>query len=291
MEFRTATLCAVLAALAAGCGLAEPDVGAPVPGVPGVAEARFELRVRSTDVLPVHVYFPAEADGRPRREGGGRAPGLVLVQGGFVEARDYRDLAARLAAGGRVVAVPEHGFDLALLALDNGRFARELLERPPAGSLLEGWVEPGRVAVAGHSLGGVVATKLALQGGWRALVLLASYPDDADADALAHLGRPSLTVAGEADCRAPVERVVAHAQLLPSPSVLATLAGVSHYQFTDSDAPDRHDAGCAPGIALELAHARIAAVADAFLRAADAGDPGLGVRELEPLEGVRVSVR
>lgn len=271
--------------LLSGCGLAAPTSGERV-GTELVARARFEVRARSTDLLPIDVYFPANADGTAR---GQDRPALVLLQGGFVDASDYGWLAERLAQRGFVVALPNHESELAILSQEDGAYARTLLVAPPEGSVLDRLVDGSHIAVAGHSLGGVVATKLALRGGFAALSLLASLPDPADAAALPSLGLPSLSLAGEADCSAELDEVRAGWAQLPSPSALAVVEGATHYQFTADDAPDVAR-GCAPTVPLEDSQRRISSALNAFLSAA-LTDGTLGEAELRAIDGVAVEVR
>lgn len=272
--------------LVSGCGLAAPPAG-ELTGTALVARARFEARVRSTDLLPIDVYFPANADGSAR---GQDRSALVLIQGGLVDASQYDWLAERLAQSGFVVALPHHESRLAILSLDDGLFARALLVEPPEGSLLEGLVAPERIAVGGHSLGGVVATKLSLRPGlFGAVALLASLPDPADAAALPSLGIPSLSLAGEADCSAALAELRDGWALLPSPSLLAVVEDATHYQFTRSDAPDV-ERGCAPTVPLEDSHRRISAVLAGFLTAA-LSDGSVGEAAIRAVDGVEVQVR
>lgn len=274
-----------------GCALPAPTSGTLLSSEPTpVAEALFQVRGRHTDLISVHVVFPSDERGVPARPAdGSRLPALVLVQGAFVATQDYLWLAEALAARGYVVALPEHPLDFALSATDNGRFARQLLTEPPAGSLLTDLVEPSRIAVAGHSLGGVVASKLALEGGFAALAFLASYPDSADADRIPSLGMPSLSLAGELDCLAPLSRVSDEASRLPSPSVLAVVQGATHYQFTASDQKDR-SSGCVPTLPLDTAHERMAELLSRFLNAALAGH-GTGADDLRQVPGTEVTER
>lgn len=248
--------------------------------------ARFEVRVRSTELLPVDVFFPSSPDGYPT---GGDHPALVLLQGGGVEVERYHWLAEALARGGLVVALPHHASRLAILSLEDGAFARQLLIDPPPGSLLTGAVHPDRIAVGGHSLGGVVAVKLALRGGFAAATLLASLPDPADADALPGLGVPTLSLAGAQDCQAALDEVRAGWEQLPSPSVLAVLSGATHYQFTDDDAPDRAR-DCPPAASLEESHRRITAALLAFLEPATSSGT-TGAEALRGIDGLTVEER
>jgi pimeloyl-ACP methyl ester carboxylesterase len=284
-----ALLCLWLAL--AGCTLPAPESGTLLDaGSTPVAQADFRVRARHTDLVSVRVVFPSDSLGRPvRPPEGSRLPALVFIQGGLVPPGDYLWLAHDLAARGFVVALPSHPLDLALSAIDNGRFARELLTSPPEDSLLEGLVDPERIAVAGHSLGGVVASKLALDGGFAALALLASYPDSADADRVPSLAVPSLSLAGELDCSASLPRVRAEAARLPSPSVFVVLQGVTHYQFTVSDQQDvARD--CLPATPLPVAHERISEVLVRFLLAALSGQ-GTGADDIRQVPGTEVTAR
>ncbi|QRN97477.1 alpha/beta fold hydrolase [Archangium violaceum] len=273
-----------------GCALPAPESGQLLRSEPTpIAEALFQVRARHTDLVPVRVVFPSDDQGRPVRPSeGSRLPALVFLHGGFVAPEDYLWLAEALASRGFVVALPSHPLGLALSATDNGRFARELLTSPPEGSLLQGLVDPARIAVAGHSLGGVVASKLALDGDFAALALLASYPDSADAGRVPSLAVPSLSLAGELDCTAPLPRVSDEASRLPPPSVFAVLQGVTHYQFTVSDRKDV-TGGCTPATPLDVAHERIAEVLSRFLLAALAGR-GTGADDIRQVPGTEVTV-
>ncbi len=268
----------------AGCGLAQPRVGQGVS--PGVAEAVFEHRAFGTDLVRTRVIFPANDDGTPRA---GPFPAVVFIQGGLVPEGRYRWWAEELARAGYVVALPAHDLSLAIFTIDTGAEARALLVEPPS-SLLSGLVDPRRIAVAGHSLGGVVAAKLVLQGGFQALLLEASLPDAPDEAALGHLPWPSLSLAGKNDCSAKLASVTAGSRTLASPTVLVVLDGVTHYQFTDSDREDVAK-GCASGVDLQTAHQRIAAASRAFLDAALGPSPSVGAARLREVPGAEVTVR
>jgi pimeloyl-ACP methyl ester carboxylesterase len=290
LSFMTLALAGLAASSLSGCELPAPQAGRLIDGGPHpIAEATFEVRARHTDLLPVRVLFPSDGEGRPALPEQGRRPALVFIHGGAVPPEQYRWLAERLARRGFVVALPSHTLDLAIFAIDNGRYARELLVSPPAGSLLQGLVDERRIGIAGHSLGGVVSTKLALEGGFGALGLLASFPDPADGPRLPSLGLPSLSLAGAQDCLAPLEETREAHALLPSPTVFASLEGVTHFQFTASEAEDLRR-NCPPTTELSVAHERIAETLERFLRAAlDTG--GTGADLLRGIPGLEVTER
>ena len=274
----------VYAAVAAcGCGLAAPERGTLLG--PGVGHAVFEARSNATELVDVRVVYPANEDGTAQA---GPFPALIFVQGGLVETGRYLWQAEALARAGIVVALPEHPLDLAIMSAENGAAARRLLVDPPARSVLSGLVSSSRIAVGGHSLGGVIATKLALGGGYRALVLEASYPDPADAAAVAGLSIPSLSLAGRADCSAKLATVAEKWQLLPPPTALVVLDGVTHYQFTDSDAEDVKRK-CSGG-SLDDAHAHIHEALRAFLDTAFVR-PAVGEAALKAVAGAEVTTR
>ncbi len=264
-----------------GCPLAAPERGEPVEGAPEVVRATFEVRANHTDVIEVKVFLPATAAAESTR-----SPALVFVQGGLVETDAYEWLAVRLAQRGVVVALPRHPLNLAFFSVGNGEAARELLVEPPEGSVLEGRVDAARVAVAGHSLGGVVATKLALDGGFSALALFASYPQGSDEDEARASALPVLSLAAEGDCQAPLEQVREGWRQFGGPRVLAVVEGAGHFQFTDRGEEDAAR-DCPPGISLDAAHDRIERVLWAFLSSAWSGGD-TGAAQMRDIEGVRV---
>lgn len=268
----------------AGCGLDAPQKGDMVSD--GIAQAHFEARGNSTDIVQLDVLFPSQGNGLPAP--GGPFAAVVFIQGGNVETERYAWQALELVKAGYVVAMPKHPLNLAFFSIENGAAARELLVNPP-NSVLTGLVDAERIGVAGHSLGGVVAVKLALLGGFKGLVVEASYADTADEPALKTFTVPTLSLAGEKDCDAALETVRKGWQKFPGGTVLATVAGATHYQFTESDAPDLKK-GCASGISLQEAHQRIGSALKRFFDAA-LFDGSTGVDSLKALDGVSVEVR
>jgi pimeloyl-ACP methyl ester carboxylesterase len=228
----------------------------------GVARADFDARSDGTPYT-VSVSFPAQADGSPKP---GAKPGVVLIPGGLVDYGHYLWLADALAARGYVVGVPEEPHDLAALDTNRTEGTRALL-RSNRG-LLANLVNT-HIAVMGHSLGAVVAAQGAVDGQFGALVLLAGYA--ADSDDVEGLTIPSLSLAGRADCDAKLADVQKGWERLPSPTFLVVVDGMTHYQFTDSQAQD--EGKCTPGISLDQAHATIASTVGDFLDGAIGGTP------------------
>ncbi len=270
--------------LLAGCGLPAPQKGDLV--TQGVAKAQFEARANGTDLVRITAYFPAKADGQPQP---GPKPAVVFIQGGFVQTEQYSWQAVALAEAGYVVAVPEHELALAFFTGDAGEAARQLLVSPPPMSVLDALVDPSRIAVAGHSLGSVVALKLALQGTFAAVALEAGFPDTADLSKLPSFTKPSLSLAGAQDCSAKLEGVREGWSSLSAPTALVVLPGVTHYQFTNSDAEDVKRK-CPPGRSLDEAHADMKAALLGFLAAALA-DGTVGEAALRAIPDATVEVR
>lgn len=276
------SLTAFCALFGASCQLASPQVGTAVS--PGVARADFEMRLNDTDLVKVPVFFPADESGHGLA---GPHPAAIFIQGGFVKPSRYEWQAQELARAGYVVALPQHFLDLAFFGVDIGEGARDLLVRPPT-SVLSELVDGNRVAVLGHSLGGVVAVKLALTGRFGALVLEASFPDQADVAAVAAWNRPSLVLAAQNDCSAKLDGVKSGWQQLASPTALMVLEGATHYQFTDSQAEDVQRK-CEPTASIDETHARITQALTAFL--GPALDGQLNADGLTAVQGTTLEVR
>lgn len=147
------------------------------------------------------------------------ASGLVLYPGARVPPDAYLPLAALLARGGHLVAVPQLTLNLAVL---EPNAARPLMARF---SQVAAW------AVGGHSLGGTVATRVAEEVGAAGLVLLASYPD-AGTD-LSRTDIRVLAVYGSEDALATPDEVREAAVRLPPDVELVEIEGGNHAQFGD----------------------------------------------------------
>lgn len=249
-----------LLAVATGCLRADGD--------------SFEVRVNGTDVVTMRLHAPTSSEGS---EAAGL--GIVFIQGGFVDATRYEWQALEWARHGAAVIVPEQVAELGFFSVDYGERAREVLaERSSPGM---------RFVVAGHSLGGVVAAKLAAQGTFDALILEASYPDSPDVAALEAMKLPSLSLGGSLDCSAKPETVHEGWLTLPSPTALVMVEGMTHYQFTDAQTED-DQRGCTPGITIDAAHEAVSAASLEFLATLNT-DGGVGT--YDAIDGVTVERR
>ncbi len=253
-----------LGCLLLGCG--PGDRSALKTLSPQVGFARLELRANSTDFTTVDVYLPLDANQVPQQA----RPGLVYVQGGLVAVERYSWQAVALAERGYVVALPRSPGDLAIFSGENQPSVLEAMKNPGPGSVLSGAVNPNFIAVAGHSLGGVMAGRAALPRAlpFQALIIQASFYDPADlagaTPPVKRLYAPTLYLAGQADCQAKLDTVTKSFSTVPSPAALVTLPGVTHYQFTNDAATDVKNK-CAPTASLEVAHETIADASFRFL--------------------------
>ncbi|MFT4979051.1 MAG: putative dienelactone hydrolase, partial [Myxococcota bacterium] len=173
----TMTMLWMLGACAAPSGPGALVLSPGEEGPFGAAWVQLRAQARVTESIWVEVMFPSDDSGQPAPDAL-PAQAVVLVQGGLVEASRYRWLAAHAAARGYVVISADHPADLAFFAAGNGLAALEAVE--DGGGILDGLVEPGGpAAVAGHSLGGVVASILwAADTRFDGLISMASYPAD-----------------------------------------------------------------------------------------------------------------
>jgi pimeloyl-ACP methyl ester carboxylesterase len=182
------------------------------------------------------------ANGTWRFEPNGAAPAgpvLVFFPGSLVDPRAYAPLAREVAAAGRIVLVvelPRRGaFGGAESAALDARVESAL------GSV------DGNIVLAGHSLGAVVACRIAAGNMARlaGLVLIGtSHPRDHDLSALTV---PVTKLAGTRDGLASPGEVEQNAHLLPPHTRWIWVAGGNHsqfgwYGFQPLDRPARVDA-------------------------------------------------
>lgn len=147
---------------------------------------------------------------------------VVFLPGALVDARAYAAVLRPLAEAGHPVVIVKEPFGIAFLAtgaLDDARAA------VPAAT---GWV------VAGHSLGGTVASQLAEEADDDpvapavGLLLWASYPAG---DVSGSLSVRVLSLSGGSDGLATPAKIDASRAHLPAHAEFQRLPGVSHAQF------------------------------------------------------------
>lgn len=283
--FRSPSLVALIAVTAASCGQGVPATGTVLSE--GVARGTFEVRANGTDLVPVTVIFPSDAEGRPLRRG---LPAVLYVNGGGVGPARYEWQAMELAKRGIVTVLPRHPLDLGFFAIDHGLWTREAVLSAEPGSYLDGLVDASRFAAAGHSLGGVVAMKLALSGKFQAAVVQASFADPADDAKTKALTLPTMFLAAKGDCQAKEAQVREGWAKLSSPTALVVLEGMTHFQFTNSQAEDL-TRKCPPVLTIEQAHERLVAAMIGFLNGAFGVPPATGEAALRLIPDAQVEVR
>ncbi len=145
--------------------------------------------------------------------------GLIFYPGGRVDARSYAPAAREIAAHGYLVVLPRMPFNLAVFAPDR---ASTIIDQFPA---VEHW------AVGGHSLGGAMAARYALEHAGRVegLVLWASYPPSGDD--LSDLPLQVVSIFGSRDNAALSGRIQQSRLLLPDDTIWVPVEGGNHAQF------------------------------------------------------------
>jgi dienelactone hydrolase len=156
------------------------------------------------------TFTPADSDS---------ATGLVLYPGGFVDPRAYAPVARRIAAEGYLVAIPSMPLNLAVLRPDR------------ANAIFAAYPEIEHWAIAGHSLGGVMAARFAARNTQLidALILWAAYPPDS-----VDLSQTDLLVTsiyGTQDGLVSREDIDDSRARLPSTTWYVAIEGGNHAQF------------------------------------------------------------
>jgi poly(3-hydroxybutyrate) depolymerase len=145
--------------------------------------------------------------------------GLILYPGGRVDPRAYAPAVRALAEAGYLAVIVPMPLNLAVFAPDR---AEEVMAAFPQ---VERWV------LAGHSLGGSMAARYALQNpeSVPGLVLWASYP--ATSDDLSGHDLAVTSIYGTLDGLATVDKIAASRPLLPPGTVWVAIEGGNHAQF------------------------------------------------------------
>jgi pimeloyl-ACP methyl ester carboxylesterase len=197
------------------------DTGSSVPGCEDLepeACAAMESNER-VEVTQEDTYISFAPLGS-----GTKDTGMIFFPGGAVPPQAYGPLAQQLAQAGIYTAVL------------NGPDATDVdsVIDAPGNTGLQNW------ALAGHSLGGVVAAKYILEnpGEIAGLGLLASFPQSVDD--LSSLDIKAVTIFGSNDLIATPAEVLAAIGQMPSDTLYAKIRGGNHAQFgyyeqTDDD--------------------------------------------------------
>ena len=199
----------------------------------GAASWETRVRARATDEVALTFYVPTNAQGGPIDE---EVPVVVFNHGGFVVPKRYHWLGEHLATRGYAVVFPTYPNLLGILTSGNSMVGLESFwdEVEDGDSPLDGYADRGApVAVAGHSLGGVVAAlHFEEDDEVDALLMQASFPSRPEKAADAQDGRPVLGITGSTDSISPSE-FREEWGAFGSPFASAVVQGMNHYAWTD----------------------------------------------------------
>ena len=179
-------------------------------------------------------------------DGPGEETAILFVPGAKVDARAYAPLLVRLAEGGADCFLFEPPFHMAFTAAPA---AEEALSECPH----EHWY------AAGHSLGGVTASRYAIDhtSDFDGMILLAAYPNKSVPD-----GLTACSIYGSLDTRLDQEAYTSNRQNFPADFEEVVLDGGNHAQFGDYG-PQKGDSPAT--ISPEEQQKKTAAVILAFL--------------------------
>ncbi len=141
--------------------------GSPAAAGPFAATTVMATVMRGSRSVPVIAHVPT-------RPAGQLSPAVLFMPGFMLQTSMYLPLAERIASHGVIVVrVDTSGSDHAAMALDVGA---ALDWAVAAGGPLAGKLDVAKVALAGHSLGGKLATMAAFANRTRVAALLALDP-------------------------------------------------------------------------------------------------------------------
>ena len=244
---------------------------ARTPGEAGPLDVgRLQVRaaVRVTESALVEVHAPIADDDQL---GAGPFPPVLFVHGGLVPPARYRWWAEHVASRGYVVITATHPGDLAIFAQGTSAEAlwrvRELADDPD--HALYGALDPDApAAIAGHSLGGVVASRTFIEApaDFATVGIIASFPAPWD-DLASRAGDPVLSIVGENDGSADLTRVEDAILAQPEPRLYAVVDGLNHYDWADGVTEDELDKDGPRGRPVEEARRDAMRVVDTWLDA------------------------
>ncbi|PDY35957.1 alpha/beta hydrolase [Bacillus wiedmannii] len=143
--------------------------------------------------------------------------GVIFYQGAKVEAEAYSYLGEALAKDGHFVVMPKLPLNLAILGIN------------AVDSVIEQYPEVQKWYVAGHSMGGVMISKYAFQNEDKVdgIIFLGSYPADDFSTKLI----PMLSIYGEVDALATVEKIENSKKLMSKNTTMHMIKGGNHANF------------------------------------------------------------
>ncbi|MGL6107133.1 alpha/beta hydrolase [Romboutsia sp.] len=145
--------------------------------------------------------------------------GLILYPGAKVDVKAYAPLAKEIAESGYQVVLVEMPLNFAMISPNK---AEEVIEKYPN---IQTW------AIGGHSLGGVSASKFAIENTKiDGVVLLASYPMG---DELKALGKKTISIWGSKDGVLNFTNLIESKAKLPFDTTYVEIEGGNHAQFGD----------------------------------------------------------
>ena len=144
--------------------------------------------------------------------------GLIIYPGARVSPKAYAPVANAIASEGYLVVIVAMPMHLAVLGLNKADQVRQAHDQ------VQTWV------MAGHSLGGAMAAKYALENpAVNGLVLWAAYPGQNDD--LSQWPDPVVSIYGSQDGLATVEKIMVSQELLPDHTQYVEISGGNHAQF------------------------------------------------------------
>jgi len=143
--------------------------------------------------------------------------GVIFYQGAKVEAEAYSYLGEALAKDGHFVVMPKLPLNLAILGIN------------AVDSVMEQYPEVQKWYVAGHSMGGAMISKYAFQHEEKVdgIILFGSYP----ADDFSTKSIPMLSIYGEVDALATVEKIENNKKLMSKNTTMHMIKGGNHANF------------------------------------------------------------